>query len=301
MSVKLNKRNRLLIIFFFALLLTGCADIEDADIVKIRIGTYCLKPMSEEMTIYQSDNIDKYQIDVIAFQGVDRYTLRTDFDMCAILQTTQYPHAFFSKAMDYSYGEYGMMTMARYPLNEQSETELYSKESADREVEEEFLALYAVMDYTDLEKMQKRTQLKAEGAVEPRIYQHCIVQKEGVEISFYNIILSHESQKLRRMQIEQLKQILDEDPHEYKVMAGNFNNVQTTQEMEIFMEDYTVINGLYGKWMSTYPADNDGDMHIYSIDNIICSKNIKVMREMTAPENIADHNLFFADLVIARS
>ncbi len=282
------------------ILAAGCQSLEGFDTVSFRIGTYCLKPLSEEMTIEQAGNIDKYQIDLIAFQGVDRYTCRTDFDMSAVLQTEQYPHAFFSKVMDYSYGDYGMMTMSRYALKEQEEIPLYSAESADRETEEDFLALYAVMDYSDPDKMAERERLKRAGAVEPRLVQHCIVEKEGVCISFYNIILSHESQQLRSAQMKQLKQILDDDPHEYKVMAGNFNNVQTTQEMELFMEDYTVINGSYGKWMKTYPVDDDEDMHIYSIDNIICSPNITLKRAMTAPENIADHNLFFADLEIER-
>lgn len=260
----------------------------DNSVDSIIVATYSVRAQPKDFSIKQRKLLNRYNVDIAALQVVDRFTYRNNYDMCEVFTKDPYQYSYFSKTMNYSGGEYGIMTISNIPLISREQGNIityYNNEILNKQL----INIMENYQYDDKELRKQRDALFDAGAVEPRIYQRVLINIKGKKIAFYNIHLSDENTELRLLQLKQMKQVLDDDPCPYKIMAGTFNTDQTTEELDLFLDDYQLANGQKGKWLNTYPLD-DNDMRIYSIDNIICSNNIQIDHVMMVPSNLSNHN-----------
>lgn len=96
------------------------------------------------------------------------------------------------------------------------------------------------------------------------------------------------------MLIEEMKK------YEYLICCGDMNALKTTQRRFID-EGFNMANGGYEGWFCTYPKTcAKGHIEKGHIDNIITSKNIKIMHVRVPDSGLTpnDHSPIVADLVI---
>lgn len=228
----------------------------------LRVGTFNIAagktPNVEELR----NLTDQYELEVVGLQEVDKNTGRNNYDMLASFATNKYVSSYFSKAIDYSNGEYGVGTVSRY----------------------------------ELENCQT-TFVDTTGGKEQRVFQRSVLKKGDKEIAFYNTHLSYESLELRAKQFEELKTALENDPMEYKIVVGDFNADQYHYEFYTFLEDMDMVNGYDGVWHDTFNSlGNPEGMKIFSIDNILVTRNLEIKDLKVVPTTLSDHNLFWAEL-----
>lgn len=285
-------RKKSFLICFLSLLclnMNGCKQ-EDGNKDSLIVATYSVRAQPIDFSVKQRELLEGYNVDVAALQVIDRYTDRNNYDMCKIFNQDPFQYIYFSKAMNFARGEYGIMTVAKIPFISVEQNQNITNYNNNEDLNKELLRVLEVYNYDDKELKKRRDALYDAGAVEPRVYQRVLLKINEKEVAFYNIHLSHENSQLRLLQLEQMKQVLDEDPCIYKIMAGTFNTDQKTEELDLFFKDYQIANGIKGQWLNTYPLDDDEDMRIYSIDNIICSKNMKIEQVKMVPSNLSNHN-----------
>lgn len=129
------------------------------------------------------------------------------------------------------------------------------------------------------------------GGNEKRIIQKAVAQVDGKAVSFYNTHFSYESADIREKQFAKLLEVMGKDKNEYKIVTGDFN--ADISEFNVF-RDYTVVNTDETKYYdySKNPID-------YSeIDNIIVTKNIKVINSRLVVNKFSDHFPLFAYLML---
>lgn len=135
------------------------------------------------------------------------------------------------------------------------------------------------------------------GPVEPRYYQRVVFEKNGKKIAFYNTHLSYEDMELRAQQMQTLKEALDNDSCEYKIIVGDFNADQSTKEFDLFKDEYSISNGKDGKWLDTFNGTDD-TMKVNSVDNVIVSKNITINKVQMLDSKLSDHNPMVVELTL---
>ncbi len=129
------------------------------------------------------------------------------------------------------------------------------------------------------------------GGNEKRIIQKAVANIDGKAVSFYNTHFSYESAEIRKKQFAKLTQLLDKDKNEYKIVTGDFN--AGISEFNV-LNNYTVVNTEETKYYdySKNPIDYN------EIDNIIVSKNIKVVNSRLVVNKFSDHYPLFAYLML---
>ena len=138
--------------------------------------------------------LEKYDVDIAGIQEVDKNTSRNNYDMLEVFKGDVYGNIFFSKAIDYAGGEYGIGTVSKALLNDGSTVMLES------------------------------------GGNEQRVYQRNVVELNGHKVAFYNTHLSYENTELRHQQMNTLKAAMDSDPLPYRIAVGDFNADQYKEE-----------------------------------------------------------------------
>ncbi|WP_395013471.1 discoidin domain-containing protein [Robinsoniella peoriensis] len=227
---------------------------------KVRIGSFNIAAGTTPDVELMRQQLEKYYVDIAGVQEVDKYTWRNPYDMLAVFQGDIYPDIFYSKAIDYEGGEYGIGTISKAPL----------------------------MDGTT-------TMLESAGN-EQRIFQRNVVELDGHEVAFYNLHLSKESTELRHEQMNTVKAAMEADLVEYKIVVGDFNTDQYYEEFEeVFGEDYNIANGMNGIFFDTFNGV-DETMKVDSVDNVITTKNIEIEVVQMIDNKLSDHNMFFADV-----
>ncbi|MFV0395726.1 MAG: endonuclease/exonuclease/phosphatase family protein, partial [Coprobacillaceae bacterium] len=100
---------------------------------------------------------------------------------------------------------------------------------------------------------------------------------------------------IRQQQISQLKEALDKDPIEYKIIVGDFNTDQGINEYNAFLDDYQLANGYEGTWLETM-KEKDGardsletSMNSKFLDNVIVSSNITIKNVKVVKTDLSDH------------
>lgn len=230
---------------------------------KIRVATFNLAAQNEETTCAQQKLLMKYSVDIVGLQEVDEHTQRNPYSMLETLKEGLYPFGYFSQAMAFENGNYGLATISKVPI---------------------------------IEANAYNYQLE-NGMEEPRIFQHSIIDYQEKKLSVYNTHLSYENKSIRKNQLRQLKETLDRDTISYKIILGDFNTDQCKTELNLFIDDYQVLNGQKNQSFDTY-NQRDEMMQVYAIDNIIISQNIKVLNTTMIETKLSDHNLLFADLLL---
>ena len=271
----------------------------------LTVGTFNIDTKRKSSTIEKRELAASANVEIFGVQEVDRKTGRFKQDLyddpMPVFQVAPYLDTYFAGALAFGTGEYGVGIVSQYAFKEKIGGHLYSDEWASKALMEQFKQIYREYDGSDptLEEIWGPGGLVSQGAIEPRAYARVVIEKDGKEIAFYSVHLSFENLQLRKQQMMILKDMLDLDPVEYKILVGDFNADQGTYEFNIFKKDYQLVNGYNGIWLDTYKLD-DGAMNIKSIDNIIVSKNISIQDIQVVDTNeLSDHDLLVATLVLA--
>ena len=229
----------------------------------LRVGTFNIAANKNPDVDELRELTEKYNLEVVGLQEVDMNTSRNDYDMLEAFQGDTYPAGYFSKAIDYGGGEYGIATVAKYDFTENSET-LLDTEAAGADSED-------------------------------RVFQRSVFEKEGREIAFYNTHFSYENPEVRVVQFTQLKEALAEDDAEYKIVVGDFNADQYQSEFYTMLESMDMANGYEGVWYDTFNGV-DETMKVDTIDNIFVTRNLSIESVEMDESGLSDHNLFMAEL-----
>lgn len=229
----------------------------------LRVGTFNIaankKPDLDDLRALT----EQYKLEVVGLQEVDMYTSRNNYDMLKGFQGDVYPAGYFSKAIDFGGGEYGIATVAKYEFTENDEW------------------------FLDTE---------AAGAdSEDRVFQRSVFEKEGREVAFYNTHFSYENPEVRVKQFAQVKEAVENDDAEYKIIVGDFNADQYQSEFTDMLESLDMVNGYEGTWYDTYNGV-DETMKVNTIDNIFVTRNLSIESAEMVETKLSDHNLLIAEL-----
>ena len=290
------------------LFLYGCDTNNSKKGDVIRVGSFNLMQFAGIDPAEQGAFLKKFDLDVVALQEVDKNTIRSDYDITTILQESAgFKESFFSKQMPFQGGDYGLAIISDYEILEKETIHIYSDEYiGDQATRDEQKRLLGELD-PDIEQTGKNLnafvdKLKRNGKrdIEPNIIQKIVVDVNGKKLSIYGVHLSYELIDIRDKQREQLKQILELDENEYQVIVGDFNNDTSVNEMAYFRENFNLANGKDGVWKDTfhYKEDPEETMNVYSIDNIVATKNIEIINVNYEETNLSDHIMIYADLVL---
>lgn len=208
-----------------------------------------------------SSQMENYGIEIAGLQEIDVNTGRNSFDMLARLASYgTYPYTSFQKAIDFSGGQYGIGTVSSLPILETS-----------------------------------GASYKA-AIGENRVWQRSLIEKDGKQIAFYNTHLSYENTEIRKAQMLELIAAVNADEAEYKAITGDFNADQEHSEFFVFLDDFNLTNGHDGTWHDTYNQE-DSTMKVFSIDNIITTRNLRLTDMGVVENSLSDHNMIWAEFL----
>jgi endonuclease/exonuclease/phosphatase family metal-dependent hydrolase len=222
----------------------------------LTVGTWNIKRGNGNL-LMQGQLIYDQQPDIMGIQEAFQDLTASDIiDNLASLKTKDMSHNILSPTINYSNGsQYGNGILSKFDLSGIKTYELDS------------------------------------GSYERRIIQKAVVNIDGKAVSFYNTHFSYNSAEIRKKQFAKLKELLDSDKNEYKIVTGDFN--AGISEFKA-LKNYTVVNTEETKYYdySKKPIDYN------EIDNIIVSKNIKVVNSRLVVNKFSDHYPLFAYLLL---
>lgn len=265
------------------------------DGVTLTVGTFNIDAKSQPDVAAQSKLMADNNVEILGIQEVDNNTIRNNYNMAESFASEPFTDYFYTNAIGFQGGEYGIATISRFELKETGSTELFSAEFKGKELADELKEAYLNNNPEDQATVDALDAVSEKGPIEPRCFQRVLIEKEGKQIAFYNTHLSWEDQTLRAQQMETLVKALDEDSCEYKIIVGDFNADQATEEFDIFTENYSISNGKDGEWLDTYTGEDDS-MKVYSVDNVIVSKNITINSVQMIDNSLSDHNPMVVEL-----
>ncbi|WRS30805.1 endonuclease/exonuclease/phosphatase family protein [Actinomycetaceae bacterium MB13-C1-2] len=181
----------------------------------------------------------------------------------SVIESGPFEHVAFGKAITYGGGQYGNAIISR-------------------------------RKFTGVETLN----LPRAAAAEDRCALRADILLDSDAVSFYTAHLSFESTRLRTLQLQVLKRMMDEDPNEYRILTADFNTDQNLDELDLFRPDYQLVNGNEDDWRETFRGDMDSEMKHRMIDNIIVSKNIKVLDWDVVDSDLSDHSPLKAALIL---
>lgn len=126
-----------------------------------------------------------------------------------------------------------------------------------------------------------------------RSYQRMVLEKNGYFVAVYNTHLAYEFDDLRQTQINQLVNLMNNDPIPNKVLLGDFN-VKSPSELDVFVQNgYKIAKDNNNNFFNTYPTDSPNR----SLDFIITSNNIDILgAEIKGTDKHSDHHLLKAKI-----
>lgn len=226
----------------------------------IRIVTFNIAANKNPDLKAINEQIRRYGATIAGIQEVDVNTSRTKKDMLAELASYgTYPYTFFHKTIDFGGGQYGIGTISSVEILEQSEGDLYS-----------------------------------EGIGEPRGWQRSVIEKDGHRLALYNTHLTHEKLDVRTRQMQELLEVVRNDPTEYKAITGDFNTGTGLAEWTPILKEFHAANGNDGNWYSSFNGPADQNEHKV-IDNIVVTRNVRIHDTHLVENNLSDHFMFTAD------
>lgn len=227
----------------------------------IRIASYNLAAGKKPDLKAMNDQLKDNAVAIAGVQEIDVNTGRNNFDMLErIASYGTYTHTSFQKAIDYSGGQYGVGIIS-------------SLES----------------------KNTDGGMLFSEGIDEPRAWQKMEVEKDGHTLVLYNTHLTHENRAIRKQQLEEVLEIVKNDPAEYKAITGDFNTDQDLAEWLPALKDFNLSNGHNGQWLNTFNGSDDA-MRVNAIDNVITTRNLKINDVYMVENKLSDHNMLVSEV-----
>lgn len=260
----------------------------------LTVATYNINDgnREEQRKLLADENVDIFGIQQINYcnisfldRGIAKFNPIIDF------MKDPYIDSYFGKAVDFAGGVYGVAVISNIKMKDNSDVRLFMGCSSSEAVRK-FIEVYRNFNPTKPETKDAMYNMKIKGiggemVLEPRVYTRSIIEKNGKEIAFYNTHLSYEDDYIRAMQMGQLNGAMKADPIEYKIAVGDFN-IFDKNEMDIWKDDFRLANGKDDVWIDTFRIKYD-NMHIYSIDNIIVSKNIEIKNVKAVQSDLSDH------------
>lgn len=292
-------------------LLVGCnsedADSEDADsddtdsantLIVATFNTGDGDP-AEQRKLLAENNVEIFGLQEIDFDNIRSIDEGVDL-LNPMPEYAQEPYTdfYFGEAMRFSGGGYGNAIVANTELKDTSSTKLYIGDpSAEAsKLYDEILFAYDPRDQATVDAFQAvgKEGINGEKVYEPRAFSRAVIEKNGEDVAFYSAHLSWEDFDVRQKQMDDLIQAMKDDPIEYQILVGDFN-IYATSEVYKFQDDFTLGNGGDGIWRDTF-IEEDDSMNVYSIDNIIVSKNIEVKDIKALDTDLSDHRPLIATL-----
>lgn len=287
---------KILSCFFAAALLVamaGCSTDSKSSEDTLVVGTFNIDAKSQPDVEAQRDLMAENGVEIMGLQEVDNQTIRNPYDVVEKFAKDPYVDEYYTNCIGFQGGEYGIAIISQYELQDESETKLFSDLFKGEELKE----AYANNDPDDPASEEALNAVSEKGPVEPRYYQRVVFEKNGKKIAFYNTRLSYEDMELRAQQMQTLKEALDNDSCEYKIIVGDFNATQSTREFDLFKDEYSISNGKDGKWLDTFNGTDD-TMNVNSVDNVIVSKNITINKVQMLDSKLSDHNPMVVELTL---
>ncbi|KRM79598.1 hypothetical protein FC84_GL001067 [Lapidilactobacillus dextrinicus DSM 20335] len=226
----------------------------------INVGTYNIAAgkLPDTQAINRLLRLNK--LAVVGLQEVDQFTARNHYSMTSAIAEDTYHH-FFTKAIDLERGTYGIALLSDQNI-----------------ITPKYAAYHAY-------------------GLERQVWQKITYSlTTSLKIAIYNTHLSFENIQLRKQQVAELLMVLKNDPNPYKIILSDFNMDQNHDEWEPFKFSYILANGVQ-QWFETF-NDRDENMNSYEIDNIILSKNLKLLNATEQPQILSDHNLLTAKICL---
>lgn len=191
----------------------------DADIT-LRVGSYNIKNgagVNHDMKVLAEDIVG-LNLDIVGLQEVDIGTSRAKgLDILKLLaEATGYPYYQFTKAINFSGGEYGTAILSRYPI-----------------VSHESVLLETPSGY------------------EQRAYGHALIEVNGVHVHFFNTHLSYEKAEIRAAQMAQIAAAADAGRG--YILTADFNTANLG-EFKVFGDAVLVNEGKYPTFPSSSSA-----------------------------------------------
>lgn len=202
----------------------------------LRVGTYNLAAGKKPIMSDLKRNVEKEAIDIIGFQEVDLFMVRNPFNMLKQVSDGVYEFTVYSGAEKYLWADYGLGTASKY-LVESTEIRF----------------------------------LETLGKIEKRILQRTVVDVNGKKVAFYNTHLSYEKDEIRMQQLQDIKEIVDADATEYKIIVGDFNTGTSHNELDMFRKEYSIAHGQEGNWLDTFNGE-DSDLKVFLLIILLFSK-----------------------------
>lgn len=229
----------------------------------LRVATWNIAAKNHPDLARMTDLFAEKNIDIAGCQEIDVLNDRNPYDMAKAFANKTYPYVHFAKGRDFANGSFGVGVLSKYAFAEVSSVPIEST-----------------------------------GSKATKTLERVVVEKDGKKIAFYNTHLSWENLDLRRRQIKEVADRVKADPIAYKIITADFNTDQHPYEYSMFLDQFNIANGLNGKWFDTYSEDDDPSMRVFTIDNIIATKNIKITGVGMVKSHLSDHSMLIADLAL---
>lgn len=311
------KKNGLLILVSSVLLfVSGCATNEDAAQTAAKnelvVASFNVDVKAPEVLVEEQRKLlENEKTDIVGLQEVDynlpRYE-QDEYNPLDDFQKGDFVDSFFGQSIAKGSGGYGNAVVSKYKFKETAVTPLVGTEDAPQNLQQQLVDIYANLDPAsdtsneDMMLVWGKDGLVSKGAIEPRSYTRVVVEKDDAEIAFYSTHLSVESTDIRTKQMEQLKQDLDNDPVTYKIIVGDFNVDEGTNEFNLFNDGYKLANGYEGTWLETVAEEDlarksvEKGVRVKFLDNIIVSDNIAINDVKVVKTDLSDHYPIFATI-----
>lgn len=130
------------------------------------------------------------------------------------------------------------------------------------------------------------------GSYEKRLLQKAVMTIGDKTVSFYNTHFSYNSKAIRDKQFAEVVRIMNADKNKYKILTGDFN--AKFSEFSVFNKKYKVVNTNETK----YYDYSRNEIDYSELDNIIVTKNIKVVNSRIVVTPFSDHYPVFAYLIL---
>lgn len=270
------------------------------------VGTYNIDAKVMGNHDEQRELMEKESVDIFGLQEINYNNQRfanenlDNYNPIPFFTKKNYKYSYYGNAVDFAEGGYGIATISKYPLQDESTIKLVLNDIS-KQYGQQFETTYRNYNPTKkdtvdaLDAMWEENGIATQGVMEPRIYTRVVISKDDQKIAFYNTHLSFESTEIRKQQMEQIMVAMKNDPIKYQVLVGDFNADQSTKEWDIWRADFNITNGQDHIWYDTFVGEDD-DMKVNSIDNIVVSKNIEIKKITRIISDLSDHVPLIATL-----
>ncbi|HCG36152.1 MAG TPA: hypothetical protein DER23_07400 [Clostridiales bacterium] len=148
------------------------------------------------------------------------------------------------------------------------------------------LSRYPILSFNTVNITSENSVLKDEN----RAVGHAVIDMNGTQIHFFVSHTAYKNASLRKQQFRDIKALLPEG--EPFIIAGDFNTPDFT-EFNVF-DDVTLVNNK----RTTYGTFTENDS---PIDNILLSRDWKIVSSAMAVTGHSDHNLLLATIQLKQS